>query len=357
MTLRASTWLLLLSLLVVSACGRELALLTEQEKHTVSELTQNLKPHCVGRYLIDMPADVLVSGDARVQGVRIDSEAMTHEAYMQDIASRKTELRATKSIDPYPFLYADDKIDGPNTHYFIYRGNVSDDPGNRVFEAYKWDHGYRFELRIEGTDFLHPDQSKDPLVKQIGILNDVPEKTHLIFDLVKRLRWRSEDDIPAEPGICFLGAFIPGKATDEEKVGAQFVFPNNRDVSLDFESNSGIREPNTLLQRGDQINAGLRSMKGGRTIRKGAVKLQGIDAEEWLIVGETDLGVPGSMFTLEANSMTSSTQSPLLTMDFYTGSPNAFMQDRIKAASMTEGEAIALWDVLSRTLRPRPNGF
>jgi hypothetical protein len=98
-------------------------------------------------------------------------------------------------------------------------------------------------------------------------------------------------------------------------------------------------------------------MKGGRTIRKGKVALQGIDAEEWLIAGETDLGVPGSMFTLEANSMTSGAQSPLLTMDLNTGSPNAFMHDRLKAASMSEGEAVALWDVVSRTLRPRPNAF
>ncbi|MEM5422745.1 T6SS immunity protein Tli4 family protein [Paraburkholderia ferrariae] len=323
----------------------------------MSELTQNLKPYCVGRYLIDMPGDVLVTGGATVQGVRIESEAMTHEAYLQEVASRKAELRGTKSIDPYPFLYADDEIDGPDAHYFVYRGNLSDGPANRVFEAYKWDHGHRFKLGIEGSDYLHPDQTNKPYIQALDVKNDVPVKTALIFDLVKRLRWRSEDEIPREPGLCFFGAFLPGKATDKEDVGAQFVFPDNRDVSLGLGSNSSIREPNTLLQRGDQINAGLSSIKGGRTIRKGAVKLQGIDAEEWLIAGETDLGVPGSMFTLEANSMTSSAQSPLLTLDFYTGSPNAFMRDRIKAASMSESEAVAVWDIVSGTLRPRPNGF
>jgi hypothetical protein len=44
-------------------------------------------------------------------------------------------------------------------------------------------------------------------------------------------------------------------------------------------------------------------------------------------------------------------------LDLYTGSPNAFMQDRIKAASVSESEALAIWDIVSRTLRPRPNGF
>ena len=357
MNFRTRKWLVVLPLLIAAACGRQPAQLTEQEKHNVSKLTENLKTHCVGRYLIDMPPDVLVSGDARVQGVMIDSAAMSHEAYLQEIANRKAELRGTKSIDPYPFLYADDEVDRPDTHYFIHRGDTHADPGNRVFEAYKWDHGYRFKLGIEGSDFLHPDQTKDPLVQQIPVKNDVPEKTRLIFDLVKRLRWRAEDEIPSEPGLCFPTAFLPGKAGEKEVAGAQFVLGSNRDVSIGIESDSGIRESNTLLQRGDQIDAGLKSIKGGRTIRKGKVALQGIDAEEWLIAGETDLGVPGSMFTLEANSMTSGAQSPLLTLDFYTGSPNAFMQDRIKAASMSESEAIALWDIVSRTLRPRPNAF
>ncbi|WP_408601260.1 T6SS immunity protein Tli4 family protein [Paraburkholderia heleia] len=29
----------------------------------------------------------------------------------------------------------------------------------------------------------------------------------------------------------------------------------------------------------------------------------------------------------------------------------------MKKASLTEGEAVSLWDAVSRTLRPRPNGF
>ncbi|MCP3720898.1 T6SS immunity protein Tli4 family protein [Paraburkholderia sp. CNPSo 3281] len=195
-----------------------------------------------------------------------------------------------------------------------------------------------------------------PIVQQIKIKNDVPKKTQLIFDLVKRLRWRSEDDIPAEPGICFLGAFLPGKATDKEDVGTQFVFPNNRDVSIGIGSDSGIRESNTLLQRGAEISRDLNAI-GGRTVRKGSVKLEGIDAEEWLLTGKTDLGVQGTKCLLEANSTTSDAQSPLLTLEMNTGSPNAFMQDRIKAASMSESEAGAVWDIVSRTLRPRPNGF
>jgi len=356
MNMRATGWLFLFPLLIVAACGRHLAPLTEQEKQNVSELTQKLKTWCVGRYLIDVPADALTSGGATVQGVTIEPEAMSHEAFLQEIADRQTELRGTKSIDAYPFLYADDQVDGLDTYYFIYRGNLSDGPANRVFEAYKWDHGYRFKVGIEGSDYLHPDQTYKSYIKALAVLNDVPEKTRLVFDIVKRLRWRAEDEIPAEPGLCFLGAFLPGKAGEKENVSTQFVLASNRDVSIGIESNSGIREPTTLLQRGDQIGAGIKLI-GGRIIRKGPVALQGVNAEELVYVGKTDSGMMASGATLEANSTTSSAQSPLLTLDLSTGSPNAHLDGPVRAASMSESEAVALWDVVSRTLRPRPNGF
>lgn len=356
MNIRPIVWLIFLPLIVMAACGRQLAPLTEQEKHNVSELTRNLQTRCVGRYLIDMPADALIYGGAKVEDVMIDSEAMSHEAYLQEVMNRRAELRETMSIDQYPFLYADDEVDGPDSHYFIYRGNVSDGPANRVFEAYKWIHGYRFKLGIEGSDFLHPDQTAKPYIQSLDVKNDVPEKTRLVFDLVKRLRWRAADEIPAQAGLCFPGAFLPGKAVDREEAWSQFVLANNPDVSFAFNSDSSIREADTLLQRGDEINRDLKSI-GGRTIRKGSVTLKGINAEEWLFIGETETGVVANRAALEANSMTSNAQSPLLRLDLAVGSSNAYLHGPVKSASMSESEAFALWDIVSRTLRLRPKGL
>jgi hypothetical protein len=357
MTKRSRTWLFVAA--AVGAFGyfvsHRMTPLTEQEKQHLSELTWNLEVHCVGRYLIDMPADVLISGGATVNKVKIAALPMSRDASLQEVAARQTELRGTKSLDPYPVLYEDDEINGSDTHFFIFR-EPGRGPASRVIEAYKWDHGYQFKLEIEGIDFLHPDQTSQPSIQKFAIKNDVPEKKQLVIDMIGRLRGRAENEIPTEPGLCFLGGFLPGKAGDEEDVGAQFVLHANRDVSIGIGSDSGIRESNTLLQRGAEISRDLSAM-GGRTVRKGAVKLQGINAEEWLLTGKTDSGVQGTKCLLEANSTTSTAQWPLLTLQLNTGSPNAFMQDPIAAASMSESEALALWDIVSRTLRPRPNGF
>jgi len=356
MTISRSPWFLAVLLLIFTACTRQPTPLTDQEKKIVSEMTNNLRSQCIGRYVLAIPTDTLVSGGATVDDVKIESESMTQDEYLHEIGKRKAELRGVKSIDAYPFLYSDDAVDGQNTHYFIHRGDAGGDPGNRLIEAYKWDRGYRFKLSVEGSDFLHPDQTQDPIVRQIPIKNDVPEKRQLVFDLVKRLHGRADDFIPSEPGLCFRGAFLSGGPADKEYVWAQFVLARNRDVSIGIMTDSSVVEPRSLLERADEINNDLKAIDG-RTIRKGIVALQGISAEEWIFTGKSDSGVQGIKCLLEANSKTGGATSPALQLNLEAGSNNAFMQDRIAVTSMRESEAVALWDVISRTLRPRPNGL
>lgn len=61
--------------------------------------------------------------------------------------------------------------------------------------------------------------------------------------------------------------------------------------------------------------------------------------------------------TLEGNSEIGSPATPLLTLDMDTGSESNVLGEKIDKTSLSEAEAVALWDAVSRTLRPRPNGF
>ncbi len=330
--------------------------LTQEENKTVSELTANLGPRCVGRYLIDMPADVFVFGSITVDRVPLEATAMPEDQFQREVASREAELKGTRSVDAYPFLYASGEVSGAATRYFIHRGEVHTDPGGRVIEAYKWDRGFQIKMRVEGWDYTNPDQTDDSLVQKMTVKNNVPALRARVFDLLKRVRGRPESEIPSEPGACFFGGFLPGKAGATENLWTQFVLHDKIDVSVGLETNSDIREQTTLLQRGDSINAALKESEG-HTIRKGPVDLPGLPAEEWLMAGMTTRGVPGHHLALEANSRIGSAQTPLVTLELDTGSYNKVLRDPIEKASLTEGEAIALWDVVSRTLRPRPNGF
>jgi Tle cognate immunity protein 4 C-terminal domain/Tle cognate immunity protein 4 N-terminal domain len=347
-------------LLALAACGNKPAPLTQQEKQTVNELTANLKTRCVGRYLVDMPEGMHVSGYAKMQGVDIEAKAMSHNAYEREIAQRETELNAIKSIHGYKSLYASGEAWGKDTNYFIHLESEVADAASRVIEAYKWDRGYRIKMKIEGSDFTNPDQTSDPIVMQMTVKNDVPQKTSLVFGLLEKVRGRADDEIPAEPGLCFYGGFVPTKAGSEEEVSTLYTLKGQDDINFAFETTPDLRDSITLLQHADspEARAALKAMDA-KVIRKGTVELPGMKAEEWLFEGLKPGDGRGDTFSLRANEITSSPSSPFLSLDLTTGGQVQIQDQYVKLdkASLTTGEAVALWDAVSRTLRPRPSGF
>jgi hypothetical protein len=347
-------------LVALAACGNKPAPLTQQEKQTVNELTANLKTRCVGRYLVDMPEGMHVSGYAKMQGVDIEAKAMSHNAYEREIAQRETELNAIKSIHGYKSLYASGEAWGKDTNYFIHLESEVADAASRVIEAYKWDRGYRIKMKIEGSDFTNPDQTSDPIVMQMTVKNDVPQKTSLVFGLLEKVRGRADDEIPAEPGLCFYGGFVPTKAGSEEEVSTLYTLKGQDDINFAFETTPDLRDSITLLQHADspEARAALKAMDA-KVIRKGTVELPGMKAEEWLFEGLKPGDGRGDTFSLRANEITSSPSSPFLSLDLTTGGQVQIQDQYVKLdkASLTTGEAVALWDAVSRTLRPRPSGF
>jgi Tle cognate immunity protein 4 C-terminal domain len=157
--------------------------------------------------------------------------------------------------------------------------------------------------------------------------------------------------------LCFLGGFLPGGANDRETVHSQYVLVKQEDVSVDLTTSPEVREDTSLLKRGDQARGAVKSA-GGKVFRQGTLDSPAIRADEWLAAGPTAAGLYGYAFTLEANATTSRPQAPFLSLDMSVGD---IKQDangnEIAKASLTEGESIALWDAVSRSLRPRPNGF
>ncbi|WP_091785828.1 T6SS immunity protein Tli4 family protein [Paraburkholderia steynii] len=350
---------LALAILWLTLFGQVSHARNNQENATMNEPNE-LRTQCVGRYLIDIPHSSVVFGSAKVTGVSIDSVAMSYESFRQEMTSRQATMTTTKSRFGYKFLYEIGEVPGiKNSKYFVSLGDA-DAPSDatRVIEAFKWDRGYLIKARINASDFTKSKYATPEILQVMSIKADVAPKLRTVFDLIEKMRGRPDDVIPTEPGMCFVGGFLPGNAGDVgENPSVQFVLSNNRDVSVGFDTNAGIREAETLLQRSSVIHQGLQQISGARTIRKGGVDLVNGRAEEWLISGKTPLNVIGNTFTLEANSTTSSALSPLLTLDMETGTTNAFFNGPLKSPSLSETDAITLWDAISRSVRARPDGF
>ncbi|MFT4439181.1 T6SS immunity protein Tli4 family protein [Caballeronia sp. 15715] len=331
----------------------------QEETKAVSELTKDLTARCVGRFVVDVPSDVMTFGNAKLRGVTVDSTPMTEEQFTRNMSQTEADLKAAKSVLGYQFLFDHGKGPVERSMFFIHLKGV-EEPGDssRVIDAYKWHNGFRLKLQIEASDFTKSKMKDAPSVKKMAIQNDVPAKASVVFDMLRLIQGRAENDIPLKPGVCFLGGFLPGVATSEENVSTQFVIRGKPDVSLFLETDADIHEETTLLQRGREIDAMLSNTDGGRTIRKGPVGLEGLQGEEWLMAGLSPLNVQGQSFMFEANSKIGSAQTPLLGFKMHNGwGSRALDVPSIKEASLTENEAVALWDAVSRTLRPRSNGF
>ncbi|KVN95722.1 T6SS immunity protein Tli4 family protein [Burkholderia ubonensis] len=366
MNIRARKWLVVLPLLIAAACGRQPAKLTEQEKRNVSKLTENLKTRCVGRYLIDVPDDALSRGDLTVQGVTFETKRMSVDEFVREMNAYEASLIAKKNMYGYQVLYDHGQVPKtPYSRYFVTLSDLDDTADlTRAIEAYKWDAGYEIKLRIEASDWVHSTyklkvQNTPYAVPDIPI-NDVPEKTRLVLSFAASVRGRADDEIPGEPGVCFKDGFLPRKAAVGEDVSVLFALKDKTDVSFTLKTDTDLRElpKDTLLNRLPDIRSAIKDPNtNGHIIRSGAVDVSSIKAEELLLSGTTSARIPGHNFTLQANTATSGALTPYLVLDMDNGDFNSFTADSLKKASLTESEAIALWDIVSRTLRPRPNAF
>lgn len=270
---------------------------------------------------------------------------------------REAELKAVKSIDAHPFLYLNVPAWDEHSRYFMHRGSERSHIAIRKLEGYRWENGVRVKVTLDASDFTSPDQADNPIVQRMQIKNSVPRKANHVFELLTNFRGRAEDEIPTEPGLCLPRGFIRGKARDEERSKSRFRLEHHQDVQFTIRTNSSFAGTDTLLQRHRQIEDALSKTDGGRTIRKGKVTLRNMDAEEWLMTGPRPVTeAHGHVFTLEGNALSDDVKTPFVRLNMETANPLP-NDGEIERASLTDAEALAVWDAVSRTLRPRPNAF
>jgi hypothetical protein len=194
----------------------------------------------------------------------------------------------------------------------------------------------------------------------MAVKNGAPAKTAVVFSLLEKLRGRSPHDIPTEAGVCFAGGFLPAPAGNNERVNTQFGLDRMQDVSFDLSTMPDLPPSTTLLQRADspEVRQELKDADG-LLVRKGSVDLHGLKAEEWLVEGRRPGDGRGHSFSLTANEMTSGPATPYLSLDLTTGGQAIIQGKLVKLdkASLTTGEAVGLWDAVSRTLRLRPEAM
>jgi hypothetical protein len=320
------------------------AFLDYQVKTMTAEMNDlKMKSICVGRFLIDLPADAEVSyRGAMISGWSISTyDNETDEQFAFRVGKKEAQLSGEKNERGRPNLESTHQVDKNGVHGKIHvfgrewiRG-LPDEPlsENIRIEAMIRVQKHSFNLSIKYAD--------DKDLKELA-------------ELVTQFRSREENEIPTEAGFCFEGGFIAEPITVAQKERTTMFVGLNRhpDVSIMLDMTAGITTPKTLLQRDASASAGDENSSRFHTFRRGPRPWNGQAGEEVLERAHEFNGNYCHAFMWELiHNNTDSVFTPLMSFELSTGhgQPGTTVD-----SSLTDAEALALWDKMLSSLRVRP---
>ena len=342
--------------------------LTPSQQETMNKINAEMKPYCVGRYLLDLPSSfaaysetapldnniwaAVISRSEDAYKTYLATKKMYRPGFVQLIALREKVLQNSKTIDAQdlPFLKKvwplTDGMDG-----FIFErnenGSVAD--AMRILEGYLYTDGVVIKLQkqtINDSSSIYNEQRRGRPPR-----NYVARDVSQMRSLMARISGRDNDVIPTKPGSCITHAFIATDPTarDREDINIGLISETFDNIRVAVSSDNFTREENTVLERMGEIKSNISRSRGGIE-RKGAFSVNGLQAQEFLATGlQEDNDEPRYQFEMYINEMTASYKTPgfMLTLD----------NQRMSPTSYSKGEIVAFWDTISRSVRVRPYAF
>ncbi|EOC8684430.1 TPA: T6SS immunity protein Tli4 family protein [Enterobacter roggenkampii] len=342
--------------------------LTSSQQVTMNKINAEMKPYCVGRYMLDLPSSFTAYNDAApldnniwaavisrpedMYKTYLATKKMYHPGFVQLIALREKALQNSKTIDAQdmPFLKKVWPLPtGMDGVIFERNENGGAADAMRILEGYIYSNGVviKFQKQTvnDSASRYERQRNGDPI--QNYVTSDVSQ----MQSLMTRISGRDNDFIPTKPGSCITHAFIATEPTarDQEDINIGLISSTFNNIRVALSTDNFTREENTMLDRMGEITSNISRSRGGIE-RKGAFSVNGLQAQEFLATGlQEDNDEPRYNFEMYINEMTASYKTPgfILTLD----------NQRMPPTSYSKGEIIAFWDTISRSVRVRPGAF
>ena len=342
--------------------------LTSSQQIAMNKINAEMKPYCVGRYMLDLPSSFTAYNDAAplddniwaavisrpedMYKTYLATKKMYHPGFVQLIALREKALQNSKTIDAQdmPFLKKVWPLPAGMDGVIFERnenGGVAD--AMRILEGYLYTNGVviKFQKQTvnDSASRYERQRNGDPI--QNYVASDVSQ----MQSLMARISGRDNNVIPTKPGSCITHAFIATDPTarDQEDINIGLISNTFDNIRVAVSNDNFTREENTVLDRMGEIESNITRSRGGIE-RKGAFSMNGLQAQEFLATGlQEDNDEPRYNFEMYINEMTASYKAPgfMLTLD----------NQRMPPTSYSKEEIIAFWDTISRSVRVRPGAF
>jgi hypothetical protein len=310
------------------------------------ELPMNqTKTYCIGRFLVDLPADAQINGqDYRYMFGRVESEPteLDTKSFDEMVARRANELRETDE-DKGRTLKGSVSA-APTARALVTSENIFGSK-NYGFEAYWLGDGTLFSLKT---------MDMDEEVFQGRVLPKLQDQ------LLPNLHARHPDDIPSQPGFCLKGGFIKndGLHPHYESAGMSFKFAQWPGVLVTLQTMTVTKLGETkLLQRMDSgpIPEAFKDLvRGIRFIRRGERSINGRDGEEMLSTVPSGNGYHLHDFRWEAQGTNlNDPLKPIVIVDLESGMRRGDDGAPVRPR-LTDEQAVALFDAVASSVRLRP---
>lgn len=343
------------TMVLMTACDRNPS---QWKTPNMTTLTPRLQPMfektktvCFGRFMVDVPSTAIVvwGGSDVPLGVTIHPDGVN-----------RVNALAQKFIDDLKSEKAINHNDAP----LLLSVEEMDEPEGKIVTGYE-DFQSINDLKINGYFKL----SNDGIV-----IDSRPLKLHkdrairTIKSIARRLRPRAENEIPAEPGNCIENFFLPDSPDDEknhpgELINIGFRMKDFPDAHLSISvapSNPHDPEGDSLQRQWKRIKEDPASPEEKEALAKiKYFRESPRQIHDWKTGYEVLVRNPDEEnvhsyhdFQVKFIGVPHDPYKPYADIQFQTGVANNAAG--ATKASLTDEEAIAVWDKITSTIRVRP---
>ncbi|MDP3673246.1 MAG: T6SS immunity protein Tli4 family protein [Telluria sp.] len=317
-------------------------------KYEVRKMTQEMKTMCVGRFLIDVPADAEMSfRPAFLSGWDIWTNSNeTDEQFERRLEKKEAELKKAKNEKGWDSLESATpvRLEGVRgkilIHSRVWFNDIED--GKRTVSDFVSVHAF---VRIGGISFNFT--GKAPFQR-----DDAKE----LKQFIAQIKPRAADEIPREPGFCIERGFIqdPLAAAQHERITMFVGLKGHPDVSIFLDTAAGLKPGESLLVRKAGSDLRKRYPSQFHNIRWGTRVLAGIQGDEAVTRVSELNGIIRHSFQWETVGTQDNVFEPTLALELGTGYGRP---GKPVNASLSDEALLVLWDKMTSSLRLRPTNI
>lgn len=341
---RCAKWLATLGGLTLAASLYVSAVQSREDMKKVDNMTDKMKTVCVGRFLIDVPADAQVSLRlGLVDGFDISRRNEPLAGFLAKLHARETELAAKPNMLGQKNLESRTEIQSRG-----FSGKVFVHSRYRGYSVEKERRVYFETIAVEG--YVH----KEGFTYSFVANTYDPAQTNILPTLLANLADRADSEVPTEPGFCISGALIrdPHDRDRSESIAMSATLPGHPDFGILFWTNNAKTQDGSLLKRHAAAMDPLTRART-RTLREGARTINGYAGEE-VAIKVTELNFATVYgFVWETPGSDDNVLVPHLSLEMDTGM-NPHAGGKPVQSSLSEEAMLTLWDKISSSVRLRP---